>query len=96
MKRRSTGFILQVLNSELDGGIVVSRGYVQTQPFWYLNAANVERVALASLKRVLRNLATNYEYPQVEEEVSLNGYQLFTTPNLGALLAYAVKTFRIP
>lgn len=84
-----TGFIIQQLNEELDGGDVLFRGSVRTDLFYSRNKASLSDRATAYLGRTLEQLMRGEltrEPPHVYHE------QLYKTPLLHDTLAYALRT----
>lgn len=59
-----TGFVIQRLTEELDGGQVLFRGLLPTQPFFLLNQAHLYRVSNHYLKNILRQLARHRRLPE--------------------------------
>ena len=87
----SSGFIVQKLNSELDGGEVLFRGNIMTASTWTRNYINLKAKAPYFLCRVLKDIAMNQRLPDTEE-ISLHYEPLlkFDT-RLEILLKYMYK-----
>ena len=72
----STGFIIQKLNSELDGGEVFFRGNITTADYWTLNNATLLEKSNIFMKRTLKELATKKKLP-IAEDIRLHGNKLY-------------------
>ncbi len=55
----ATGFIIQRLSEELDGGKVLFRGSIQTKEYWLLNQAFLSEKSNIYILKLLENLALN-------------------------------------
>ncbi len=89
-KESSTGFVIQRLNNELDGGDVISFGEFATKPFYLLNQANVCLKSNFYMKRLLLRLSDNNEPLSVRERFPYSS-KLFKRPNSIYLLSYFYK-----
>jgi hypothetical protein len=86
-KQPQTGFIIQKLTAELDGGNVLRRGAFPTKPSWLLNQASLYQKSNHYLKKLLIEIAERGELGAAEE--SLPYYNpLFTKPALEEQLVY--------
>lgn len=65
-QRDATGFIIQRLTEELDGGEVLSRGWIQTRSPFLRNLEHLNHEALPALKRLLLALARDRQLPAAE------------------------------
>ena len=83
----SSGFIIQKLNEELDGGEVLVRGNVMTRDFWLLNNAQLLEKSNEFFKRLLTNLAKSTHLP-VPEGVRLHGDKLLKIDSSVVLIKY--------
>lgn len=86
-----TGFIIQRLNDELDGGDVLFKGFVATSWFYSLNLANLYEVANPFFHHVLEDITSKSSKLKVHEK-SPYSYRLYTTPNVLQTLIYLLKT----
>ena len=64
-KQNVTGFIIQQLTEELDGGRVISRGWFPTQGYYLLNNLLIQSRSNHYLKQALSKLATERTMPPV-------------------------------
>lgn len=86
----STGFIIQKLNSELDGGEVFFRGNITTADYWTLNNATLLEKSNIFMKRTLKELATKKKLP-IAEDIRLHGNKLYKINSSKILLKYCIK-----
>ena len=56
-----TGFIIQKLSSELDGGDVLYRGITLTKPLWMLNKAHIKEKSRPIFMQIIENLSKGIE-----------------------------------
>lgn len=84
----STGFVLQQLTEELDGGRALRRGSYPTQLYYAANRRSITRWSDHHLREVLAHLAEHRELPA---EVPAEPYSgpLLRTPGLRDQVAYA-------
>ena len=88
----SSGFIIQRLTDELDGGYVLKRGNIQTKSFWNLNTSNLFNKTNAILLNLLRNLNSQ----NVEHEDSLLAIydsHIYKAPSLKQIIKYIFNTY---
>jgi hypothetical protein len=88
-RQPETGFIVQRLTEELDGGAVLFRGSISTDAVFVRNQANLYARSNLCLMRTLRALC---EGRCAEEEPHIYDDRLYRTPSLGVSLAYGAKT----
>ena len=87
----STGFVIQRLKEELDGGDILYRGYISTSWFYSLNLVRLYEISNSSLKIVLDNLTSNN--PELVSYEKVPYFKpLYTTPNLFEITFYLFKT----
>ncbi len=77
----STGFIIQRLTEELDGGEVLFRGCVQTRPPFLRNNDLLMRESTSSLVRLLVDLARNRQMPPARDDVPYT-HRLLRSPTV--------------
>ena len=65
----SSGFIIQRLNNELDGGDVLVRGNIMTEKFWYLNNAQLLEKSNIFFKKLLYKIAVDNSLPKIEKKI---------------------------
>jgi hypothetical protein len=86
-----TGFVIQRLKDELDGGDVLYKGFVSTHWFYSLNRAHLCEVANPFFHRVLEDITS--ESPKLKVlKKSPYSYPLYTTPTVFQTLIYLLKT----
>jgi hypothetical protein len=86
----STGFIIQKLNDELDGGDVLLRGNIMTASYWLLNAANIQIKSIHFVYTLLRYIALNHQLP-AKEEICIYSEKIFRFPSVNYLIKYFFK-----
>jgi len=87
LSQPSSGFIIQKLNSELDGGDVLFRGNLMTSWNWTLNNAQLLEKSNFFLKKILEKIAKKGALPQVEGP-RLHGELLLKLNSSKILLSY--------
>ena len=86
-----TGFVIQRLKDELDGGDVLYKGFVSTHWFYSLNLAYLYEVANPFFHHVLEDITS--ENPKLKVlKKSPYSYPLYTTPTVLQTLIYLLKT----
>jgi methionyl-tRNA formyltransferase len=88
----STGFIIQRLSEELDGGDVLYRGAIATSPTYVVNAARLYLKANDFMHALLERIAKRGALPVCETKQPYS-YPLYTTPGVGAQINYLLKIF---
>jgi len=86
----SSGFIIQKLNQELDGGEVLVRGNLMTSNTWLSNNAQLLAKANAFMMQLLLNLSKNHRLPP-SELVTLHGNKLYKLDSSLVLFKYLLK-----
>ncbi|MGH8687813.1 MAG: hypothetical protein ACREVQ_08885, partial [Burkholderiales bacterium] len=86
-----TGFVIQRLTEELDGGDVLVRGRFMTRYRYAQNQAHLYMKSLVHLKALLAKIATSGELPRSESDPAPYFNRLFRAPSLAQCLAYACK-----
>jgi hypothetical protein len=85
-----TGFVVQRLTEELDGGEVLLRGFVPTQATHLLNRALLYGKSYFHLRPLLERIAASGELPPAEPPLPYSG-RLFVAPRAHELTAYLLK-----
>ncbi|HVS76266.1 MAG TPA: hypothetical protein VHE11_04980 [Steroidobacteraceae bacterium] len=85
-----TGFVVQRLTEELDGGDVILRGFVPTQRSHLLNCALLYAKSYFHLRTLLVRIAAAGEMPEAERQVPYPG-RLFVAPGARELAYYLLK-----
>jgi hypothetical protein len=62
----SSGFVIQKLSKELDGGQVVFRGNIPTESLWILNREKLKQKSNVFMKQILVQIAHNRGLPPLE------------------------------
>lgn len=90
-RSETTGFTIQQLTEDLDGGNVLARGCFPTQPTYLLNQANIYLRSNFFLKKLLSDIAEANELTDVEPAYPYDK-QLFTRPNVWIQIRYVSRT----
>ena len=91
LRKPSTGFILQILSEDLDGGSVIFRGSVRTRRSYSENMVHLFNNSNPYLAKVVLEYAKTGRLPQAEEKFPFGG-KLYLTPSLLESLEYLIKT----
>jgi hypothetical protein len=89
-RQERTGFVLQRLTEELDGGDVIMRGYIPTQDTHLLNSATLYAKSFHRLRGLLTRVAQTGELPEPEAHYPYTGRPL-SAPDLRQVLAYLCR-----
>jgi len=92
LERDSTGFIIQKLNEDLDGGKVLIKGSIGTSFMYFLNREKIFTKSYHFLVSLLENISNNNSLPS-EIKTDLTKSKIYTTPNLLIQIQYLFKTF---
>lgn len=87
-----TGFVIQRLNSELDGGEVLFKGSIPTSPFFLLNQQKLFAKANVFLHVLLERIGREGRLPQPYPKVPYAS-PLYRIPKLRCQLIYIAKTY---
>ena len=93
-KNPRTGFIIQRLKNELDGGDVLYKGFVSTSWFYSLNLAKLYEVANPFFHQVLDDITSEKQNLSVHGKTPYS-YPLYTTPSVFQTLIYMLKTSKV-
>ncbi len=88
----STGFIIQKLSEELDGGDVLYRGAIPTAPTYVRNSVRLYLKANAFMHEMLERIARTGALPTCEAKQPY-AYPLYTTPSVGQQIRYLWGVF---
>lgn len=91
-RQRRTGFIIQILHDELDGGDVVFRGDIATGPIYTLNLVQLYAKANRFMHQTLERLFRD-EFPLKIYPKRPYAHPLYTLPSVGVQLNYLMKTY---
>jgi len=89
-KHKRTGFVIQLLKDELDGGDVIFKGFIPTSFMYTLNYVNLLTKANIFLHKAIESLAHNKSRPEVYPKNPYS-YTLYTTPKISQQLQYIIK-----
>lgn len=89
----STGFIIQILSSELDGGDVIFRGSTATEALYTRNMLKIFSKSNIFLHRTIEQIAAAGRLPQIEPKLPY-AYPLYSYPTLLQLFDYIFRTFK--
>jgi hypothetical protein len=87
----SSGFILQRLTEELDGGDVLLKGSRATSSYYMLNLVRLSLKANIFLHRFLERLGESRALPKIFKKVPYS-YPLYRNPSVKDQLRYACRT----
>lgn len=85
-----TGFVVQRLTEELDGGDILLRGFVPTQRSHFLNRAMLFTKSYLHLQKMLSRIAETGDLPPIEEHVPYSG-PLYVKPGVRQIARYLAK-----
>ena len=88
----STGFVIQRLLNELDGGDVLMKGSIATVTPYARNLARIYKKSNIFVHRFLENLGDTRTLPQILPK-SPYAYELYRPPPLHVLALYQIKMF---
>lgn len=86
-REATTGFVIQRLTEELDGGDVLVAGNIPTQRYYALNRAKLYRKASIFLQRLLTAAADDNRLPERRDDTPYFN-RLYRSPGIGAQLRY--------
>lgn len=89
LRQPYTGFIIQRLTEELDGGQVLYRGSITTQPFYVANRVLLYERSYPYLHHTIRQVMAGTE---VVEPPMVYFHRLYRTPLLHDIAKYAIRT----
>lgn len=90
-QKPSTGFVIQRLRNEIDGGNVLMRGAVPTKPTYAQNLAQIYTKPNIFVHRFFETLGETRILPRVLPE-SPYAYEPYVMPSLHAIALYQIKT----
>ena len=90
LKQDATGFTIQQLTEEIDGGNVLFRGQVTTKRTFLFNQAILYEKSNYYLKKFLFDVAKSLELPNhLDSHPYFN--KLYKNPTLGVLVSYFIR-----
>jgi hypothetical protein len=90
----ATGFTIQQLTDELDGGNVIFQGFIRTSSYYLLNQANLYTKANFYMKKVLSDLAITRVVPEKLDSFPYFN-KLYKRPSLTIQFLYTLKLTRL-
>jgi hypothetical protein len=88
----STGFIIQRLSTELDGGDVLFKGSIPTSPPYVLNAVRIYLKATVFMHNLLERVGETGALPEAYPKAPY-AHPLYKTPALAHQLRYVARKF---
>ena len=90
----TTGFIIQILNNNLDGGRLLHKGWCRTQRYYVRNRREISKIANHHLIDLFDQIADTPNFIKKNEK-SLYIFDgiILRNPSLAALLVYLIKLF---
>ena len=85
-----TGFVVQRLTEELDGGDIVLRGFIPTQRSHVLNRAMLFAKSYLQLRKLLLRIAETGELPEMEDHLPYSG-PLYVRPRVRDVARYLLR-----
>jgi hypothetical protein len=87
-----TGFIIQRLLDELDGGDVFVKGMISTSPSYLMNLVRVCKIANIYFDKLLNSIGENNKLPELYPKKPYS-HRLYKLPSLKIQFLYLLKTF---
>ena len=91
LRKPSTGFIIQILTEELDGGSVIFRGNIPTKRSFTENSINLFSRSNYYMAKLILDYADSNTLPKEEERIPFGG-ELLLVPSMIKSLFYFLKT----
>lgn len=92
LRQDTTGFTIQRLTEELDGGDVLMRGHIQTRYYYLLNQAILFERSNYYLKSLVEIIAATGRLPTIIPSVPYS-YQIFRSPTAYQACIYLMRLF---
>lgn len=92
LRRSSTGFIIQKLTEELDGGFVLFRGDVVTKRTYAENLVTLRNKSNKSLTQLILKYAATNKLPEMEQPLPYSG-TILKAPSFIQSVVYLWQTF---
>ncbi len=92
-KKDSTGFTIQILTEELDGGKVLKKGHFHTQTTYSLNKFNLYRNSYFYMQKLLSEIAKNNSLPETIDSLPYSK-RLYKVPSIKSQLGYLFYIFK--
>lgn len=92
LQKPSTGFVLQILTEELDGGPVIFRGSIPTRRSYTENIVDLYNESNPYLAKTILKYAASNHLPAVEEKFPYSG-SFWRMPSVMQSIIYLFRTF---
>ena len=93
-RKDTTGFIIQILSEELDGGDVLFRANIPTKNSYIENIVYLYQESYPYMLKILNDYVKNGTLPKAEEPIPYSG-TILKLPTIKKSIIYAIKTFNI-
>lgn len=93
-KNPRTGFVIQKLNDELDGGDILYKGFITTSWLYSLNLVKLYEISNPFFHQVIEGITSENSKHSIHEKVPYC-YPLYTHPSLFQIIKYVLKTLAI-
>jgi len=94
LRKPSTGFVLQILTEELDGGSVIFRGNIPTRRSYTENIVDLYNESNPYLAKTILEYAESNHLPSAEKEFPYSG-SLWKIPSVTQSIIYFFRTFSL-
>jgi len=91
-RKPSTGFIIQKLQSQLDGGDVFTKGSITTSPSYVMNLVRISKIANVYFDKLLNKIGSENSLPAILPKAPFS-YELFKLPSIVIQIQYLLKIF---
>jgi len=91
LRKPSTGFIIQILNEDLDGGSVIFRGNIPTKRSYTENIINLLSKSNPYMAKIILDYVENNKLPVAEERVPFGG-KILMVPSIKQSISYFIRT----
>ena len=87
----NTGFIIQKLSENLDAGVILCRGSVQTHPLLHANVSRVKKRSYEYMCMTLKNLSYTMDF---REDIYVYESNIYQLPSCSNIIKYFIKTLK--
>ena len=92
-KNPTSGFVIQRLTDELDGGLILYRGNVYTQSTWFLNSFQLRTKANFFMKSILLKIANDCKLPEANFSYYYDRKILKMKKSVFVLIKYSLNVY---
>ena len=89
-KQDRTGFVIQKLSDELDGGEIIYRGWIVTSPYYSENLMRIKSRSNLFMHKAIEKLALERSVTPVTPKIPYSG-PLYKVPNVGQQIRYVFQ-----